>query len=590
MKTQRTLTTQTLKIFWQHARRYTWMPYFLFFSIIFVGLVRYAPAIVYSRLINLLVANNVPDFWRTCIKLLLLVLAFNMASLGIRRVRDLINNYFQNRVMADLMQTCYEYLQRHSIGFFNSNFVGSLVTKVKRFERSFEVFSDQFMYSLGRSGIELVIIIGVLFWRSRVLGLIMAVWAVIYFIVIYMISMYKLKYDIKRAASDTETTAQLADTIANNFNIKIFAKYGLEFKRFKQVLENQFRARKKSGDIATYGEIFQSAFMITLEFVMIYYSIRFWQSGHLTIGDVGLIQVYLIRLFDQLWDAGKNIRQVYEAIADANEMTEMLLAPQEIQDAKAAGNLKIKTGQIRFEQINFGYHADIEVLKNFDLVIQPGERVALIGPSGGGKSTIVKLLLRFYNLQSGQILIDGQDITQITQDSLRANIALVPQDTILFHRTLMDNIRYADPKASDEDVVRAARLAHADEFISKLPEGYNTFTGERGIKLSGGERQRVAIARAILKNAPILVLDEATSSLDSESEFLIQDALKNLMAGRTTIVIAHRLSTIMQMDRIVVIEGGRILEQGKHKELVKAKNGTYQRLWNIQAGGFASTN
>ena len=228
------------------------------------------------------------------------------------------------------------------------------------------------------------------------------------------------------------------------------------------------------------------------------------------------------------------------------------------------------------------------MLNNFDLAIKPGERVALIGPSGGGKSTIIKLLLRFFDLNGGEILIDGQDIYKTQQDSLRAQLSLVPQDPILFHRSLIENIRYAQPEAKDSEVVKAAKLAHAHEFISSFPDGYNTLVGERGVKLSGGERQRVAIARAILKDAPILVLDEATSSLDSESEQFIQDALKSLMQGRTTIVVAHRLSTIMQMDRIVVIDGGKIVEQGKHEELLKIREGLYQRLWEIQAGGFTA--
>ena len=308
----------------------------------------------------------------------------------------------------------------------------------------------------------------------------------------------------------------------------------------------------------------------------------------LTVGDIVLLQSYLLRTFDILWDVGKNIRQVYEALADANEMTQILLEPHEIVDAPNASSLKVTSGEIKFENVDFRYHDNASVLEKFDLVIKPGEKVAFIGPSGGGKSTIVKLLLRFHDLQGGKILVDGQNIALATQDSLRANLSLVPQEPILFHRSLMENIRYSKPDASDKEVIEAAKAAHAHEFICACSEGYDTFVGERGIKLSGGERQRVAIARAILKNAPILVLDEATSSLDSESELYIQDALKKLMQGKTVIVIAHRLSTIMQMDRIIVLENGRITEQGKHEELLKMEQGTYQRLWGIQAGGFTA--
>jgi ATP-binding cassette subfamily B protein len=220
------------------------------------------------------------------------------------------------------------------------------------------------------------------------------------------------------------------------------------------------------------------------------------------------------------------------------------------------------------------------------LRVRSGEKVALVGPSGAGKSTIVKILFRFYEITRGKILIDGQDISRVTQESLRDQISLVPQEPILFHRTLRENIRYGRPGASDEEVVEAARQAHCHEFISGLDKGYDTYVGERGIKLSGGERQRVAIARAILKNAPILVLDEATSSLDSESEALIQDALRVLMRDKTVIVIAHRLSTIMQMDRIIVLENGTVADMGTHQELLRTEGGLYKKLWQLQAGGF----
>jgi ATP-binding cassette subfamily B protein len=293
---------------------------------------------------------------------------------------------------------------------------------------------------------------------------------------------------------------------------------------------------------------------------------------------------------------GRQTTRVYEHIADANEMTEILLTPLEITDTPNAKNLIASHGKIEFKNVGFGYHENLSVLDKFNITINPGERVAFVGPSGGGKSTITKLLFRFYNIDSGEILIDGQNILNIKQESLWKNLSLVPQEPILFHRSLLENIRYGKPDASEKEIMQASKLAHAHEFISSFPEGYHTLVGERGIKLSGGERQRIAIARAILKNAPILVLDEATSSLDSESEMYIQDALKSIMSakggstsdknGKTVIVIAHRLSTIMQMDRIVVIENGKIIEQGKHQELIKMKQGMYQKLWEIQAGGF----
>ena len=330
----------------------------------------------------------------------------------------------------------------------------------------------------------------------------------------------------------------------------------------------------------------QGVIMLAIQFFMIYFAITFWQKGILTIGDFALIQLYLITLFDRLWEFGKVLRRIFEGFADASEMVEILEEPHEVRDGLAAPALAVSAGRVDFVDVQFSHHGTRKILDGFNLKILPGEKVGLVGPSGAGKTTVVQLLFHFYDVSGGEILIDGQNIAHVTQDSLRDHISLVPQEPILFHRTLKENILYGRAEARDEDVIEAARKAHCHEFISTLPLGYETYVGERGIKLSGGERQRVAIARAILKNAPILVLDEATSSLDSESEALIQDALHKLMQGKTAIVIAHRLSTIMQMDRIVVIDEGKIVTSGTHRELL-GQEGIYKKLWEIQAGGFA---
>jgi len=306
----------------------------------------------------------------------------------------------------------------------------------------------------------------------------------------------------------------------------------------------------------------------------------------LTVGDFVLLQVYLIAIFDRVWDFGKVIRNIYENLADAEEMTVILQTPHEITDMVNAKNLQITSGRIDFNKVDFCYHQTRSVLKDFSLMVASHEKIALIGPSGAGKTTIVRLLLRIHELTAGAILIDGQNITHIKQESLRANIGLVPQDPILFHRSLMENIRYGRPDVTNQEVVEAAKKARCDKFINELPEKYNTFVGERGIKLSGGERQRVAIARAILRDAPILILDEATSSLDSASEKMIQEAIDELMKNKTVIVVAHRLSTIRKMDRIVVIDDGQIVEEGSHQQLISQKNGKYKNLWEIQVGGF----
>ncbi|OGE73866.1 MAG: hypothetical protein A3I07_01180 [Candidatus Doudnabacteria bacterium RIFCSPLOWO2_02_FULL_42_9] len=538
----------------------------------------------YKRFFDQLVVTD-PANTSPLISTIFLILLLNFFNYSAWRGVLYVSNFFQPRVMSDLLNTCYEYIQNHSYRFFTDNFVGSLVTKVRRYQNSFETIADQAYLDIGRTILITISIIAATLVFNPMIGFIVLGWSLIYLTFTVFFNRYKLKFDLKRASQDTKTTAQLADTITNNINLKIFTSNSKELKTFRGITQELYEMRKKSWDLANHAEIFQGTLVILLEFGVMYYAISQWQQGLMSIGGFALVQAYLGRIFEKFWNIGKNIQKIYEALADAAEMTVILNTPHEVKDGYDSTNLKIKQGTIQFDRVSFAYNEQ-EVFTNFNLRIQEKQKVALIGPSGGGKSTIVKLLFRFFDLQSGRILIDGQDISKVKQDSLRRQIGLVPQDPVLFHRSLLENIRYGKPSATEEEVIKASKYAHCHEFISNFPQGYDTFVGERGVKLSGGERQRVAIARAILKNAPILVLDEATSSLDSESEIFIQDALKTLMEGKTTIVIAHRLSTIMRMDRIIVIEDGKVIEEGKHEELVKAKQGTYQKLWEIQAGGF----
>ncbi len=582
----KTLTKQTLTIFWRHARKYPWYVAFTLTGIfITTAITAYTP-ILYRNIVDVLSGAHSEAVMQTALHIVLVIFIITAIKVFIWRLVNFTVTHFESSAMRDITNSCYVYLQKHSLNFFSSSFVGSLVTKVKRYERSFEQIADQVIYDLGRVLLELAIILGILFFLKPVFGWIFLGWSFLFITIAYGYALYKLPYDMQRAEADTHTTAQLADSLTNNINVKLFTNYNHENQRFADVTDEQFRFRKRSWNLGVWGDVVQSSLMVLLEFAVMYLAIKKWYAGEITIGDVVLLQAYLGRIFDKLWNVGKNIRTIYEAIADANEMTEIILAPHGIQDKENATSLVATKGAISFNNVVFGYHANVPVLDNFNLNIKAGERIAIIGSSGGGKSTIMKLLFRFYDINSGEITIDGQNIADVTQDSVRAAMAFVPQEPILFHRSLMENIRYARPDATDEEVIQAGKLAHAHEFIESFSEGYETLVGERGVKLSGGERQRVAIARAILKDAPILVLDEATSSLDSESEMYIQDALRELMRNRTTIVIAHRLSTIMQMDRIVVIDGGKIIEEGKHEELLKAQQGTYQKLWEIQAGGF----
>lgn len=312
---------------------------------------------------------------------------------------------------------------------------------------------------------------------------------------------------------------------------------------------------------------------------------------NVNIATVFLIFSYTSGIVDQLFTFGNTgLRNYNRSVGDASDMVEILYKTPTVLDPAEPEPARIKEGKIEFRAIEFDHESGTKtqtkpLFKNFSLQIEPGEKVGLVGHSGGGKTTLTKLILRFMDIQSGEILIDEQNIANITQDDLRRSIAYVPQEPLLFHRSLAENISYGKLNAKDKDIVKAAKMAHADDFINELPAGYDTLVGERGVKLSGGQRQRIAIARAMLKDAPILVLDEATSALDSESEKLIQAALWKLMEGRTAVVIAHRLSTIQKMDRIIVLQHGEIVEQGSHKELLE-KNGVYANLWAHQSGGF----
>jgi ATP-binding cassette subfamily B protein len=309
-----------------------------------------------------------------------------------------------------------------------------------------------------------------------------------------------------------------------------------------------------------------------------------WEGGNVTVGDFVLLQSFAVMIMDQIFFVGFAIRDFIEALTNSSEIVGILKQEVAIEDEKDAKLLRVKEGRVNFSHVHFGYNEKI-ILPDFDLEITPREKLAFVGASGAGKTTVIKLLLRFYDLKKGSIFVDGQDIRTVTQKSLRSVISLVPQEPFLFHRSLKENIAYGQKNVSMKAIIEAAKKARCHEFISKLSKGYDTLVGERGVKLSGGERQRIAIARAILADAPILVLDEATSSLDSESESQIQAALSELMKQKTVIVIAHRLSTIMQMDRIIVMEKGKIVDQGTH-DLLLQKAGIYQKLWNIQAGGF----
>jgi ATP-binding cassette, subfamily B, bacterial len=330
---------------------------------------------------------------------------------------------------------------------------------------------------------------------------------------------------------------------------------------------------------------FQFIATLSLQVGMVTYAARLWMDRSISAGSFAMVASLLLLVINDIRNLTRRFLEFFEYIGNVADGVGIIIRPHEITDLPEAQELVVTRGEIQFEKVKFTYPGGIDVFDGLDLTIRPGERVGLVGFSGSGKSTFVNLILRLYDIEAGRILIDGQDIRKVTQDSLRSAVSMISQEPMLFHRSLLENVRYGSLEATDDEVRDAARRAHADEFIESLPNGYNALVGERGVKLSGGQRQRVAIARALLKNAPIFFLDEATSSLDSITERQIQESIEQLMQGRTTIVIAHRLSTIAHLDRIVVFHAGKVIEDGTHSNLLQ-RGGHYARMWSMQAGGF----
>jgi len=577
-----------LKIYWQALKTRKFLFFFAITSSLVSSILWLLVPIFYKKFFDIISIDNIDriSFYGDLVNLILIILILHVVAEIINRSGMFSLNIIGGKSMALIKQNAFDYLMKHSHSFFINNFSGALVQKVSRLYRSFDRLIDLIFFEIIPLCITLGGTILIVYFYQPVISIIMIIWVICIIIVNTIFSKWKLKYDLLATEADSKTTAVLADSISNYSAVNLFANLDNESDNFKKVSDNQASAQILSWNMSNIFYSTQGLLMMVAEFFVFYYALKLWKDGLLSIGTFILFQSYILSISYRMWGFGNLIKGIYESFADSKEMVVILKTPHEIQDAIDARELNVERGGIEFHKISFNFNNENSLINDFSLSIGGGEKVAFIGPSGAGKSTLVKLILRTYDVSSGSIKVDGQDIKEVTQESLHKNISFVPQEPVLFHRTLMENIRYGRPEASDEEVIKAAKLAHCDEFIDKLPLKYETLVGERGIKLSGGERQRVAIARAMLKNAPILVLDEATSSLDSHSEALIQDALDKLMVGKTTIVIAHRLSTIRKMDRIVVIEAGKVREDGSHDKLLENKDSLYKKLWNLQAGGF----
>lgn len=489
------------------------------------------------------------------------------------------------RCLYEIVSEGMRKVQRFSTDWHANAFAGATVRKITRGMWAFDVYGDTLFMGLMPAAIMMLCVTAMLSWKLPLVGVFAASMVVVYTTFSVWVAIRVLAPRFRSsAAADTKIGGALADTITSNTIVKSFGAERREEKLFGRVTQLWRLRTQKAWLTGEAVNLLRTFLRVTMSCGMTGVTVWLWREGRASTGDIVLTINSASLINAYLRDIGQHVSNLQRSISDMEDVVSFWLREDEVQDRPAAPAIRVSKGELVFDRVNFSYRGQSRALfENLTVHIRPGEKVALVGPSGSGKSTFVKLVQRLYDVTGGSVSIDGQNIAEVTQESLRRNIALVPQEPLLFHRSLAANIAYGKPGASRDAIVSAARKAYAHEFIDVLPKGYNTLVGERGVKLSGGERQRVAIARAILADTPILLLDEATSSLDSISEDYIQKALHTLMEGRTTITIAHRLSTVKNADRILVFDRGTIVEQGTHDELMLRENSHYRRLHNMQA-------
>ncbi|MDE1567442.1 ABC transporter ATP-binding protein [Aquabacter sp. P-9] len=492
-------------------------------------------------------------------------------------------------IMADVVREAFHRVQRFSSDWHANSFAGSTVRKITRGMWALDVLNDVLLLMLLPSVVVLTGTVALLMLHWPLMGLVMAVGALAYGALTVTLATRVVAPAARLSnAWDTRIGGILSDTLGANQVVKAFGAEAREDARLQAVVVRWRRRVQRTWMLHTWSASGEFALLWLVRTAVTGTALWLWWEGRATPGDVTYVLTTYFVLHGYLREIGQYVHNLQRAVNDMEELVDLHALAPGVADAQEARPLAVPGGEVRFDQVTFHYglHA-APLFRDLDVTIPAGQRVGLVGPSGSGKTTFVKLLQRLYDVTGGRVLIDGHDVREVAQASLRQQIAIVQQEPILFHRTLAENIAYARPDATAAEIEQAARLANADGFIARLPKGYRTLVGERGVKLSGGERQRVAIARAFLADAPILILDEATSSLDSESEAAIQEAMERLMRGRTALIIAHRLSTVRAMDRILVFEHGRIVEDGRPDTLLARPDGRYRRLFERQSEGMA---
>ncbi|MDI4663796.1 ABC transporter ATP-binding protein/permease [Xanthobacter autotrophicus] len=538
-----------------------------------------------GRLIDALSGPDRAAAWQAATTAFLAIVALGAVMVAARHATYVIIVKLTLRMMSDLAADAFARVQRFSADWHASTFAGSTVRKISRGMWSLDVLHDTLLVALFPSVVALAgsaILLG-LHWP--VMGLVVAVGAVAFVALTLVLSLTYVAPAARLSnAWDTRVGGVLADAVGCNAVVKGFGAEEREEARLARVLAKWNGRTLRTWMAGTWAGTAQLLALVALQTSIIGTALMLWRQGAASAGDIAYVLTTYLVVHSYLRDIGMHVHNLQRSLNELEELVEIHQQSVAIADAKGAVPIRVEDGRIAFEHVTFHYRGhDKPLFDDLNVTIEGGERVGLVGHSGSGKTTFVKLIQRMHDVTAGRVTVDGQDVRAVTQGSLRRAIAVVQQEPVLFHRSLMENIAYGRPDASFGEIRRAAELANASGFIKRLPRGYGTLVGERGVKLSGGERQRIAIARAFLADARILILDEATSSLDSESEAAIQEAMERLMVGRTTLVIAHRLSTVRSLDRLLVFDRGRIVEEGDHDALVRREGGLYRRLFERQA-------
>lgn len=570
---------------WNIIKPYRFYILFMFFTGILWGVYLSLSPYLLKIIIDILAENK--SVQQVYMPSVIYVLLFFFTSINFRAL-DWIKYKILPPIKKDTAMNMFDYIKHHSHDFFQNHFSGSMSNKVNDMVVNLESLlnsTDEFFANF----ISFLIAIIVMYTVNPIFALALFSWFMLFFIISIIFS--KKIHALSKLTSESYSkySGTLVDIFSNISSVRLFSRFKYETNNLSTSIDTLVYNDRNMLKYIIKMRLVQDITFVGLLGVMFYTLLQLYSKGMVTIGDFALILTITMSIFQSMWHLANKIVDVYRNIGKCDQAMSLINIKHEIMDQDHTKTLVVKSGSIEFKNVTFSYKKSTPLFSNLNIKIDPGSKVGLVGYSGSGKSTFINLILRFYDITSGNILIDDQSIKTISQDSLRHNVSMIPQDISLFHRSLIDNIKYGNIHASTDDVITASKQAHCHEFIINLQEGYDTLVGERGIKLSGGQRQRIAIARAFLENAPILILDEATSSLDSVTEKYIQDSLHLAIQNRTTLIIAHRLSTLLEMDRILVFKDGKIIEDGSHDALL-SNNGHYAKMWAMQSNGFLPNN